>query len=148
MSTAVQPYGMPHRYHLHHPHLFASDVEATIAFYQRWFEAEVRWDGSYGGARNVFMKIGIGAMHLYDQPPRGAGRNAIHHLGFQVVGLRELHGRMNAAGLKPNPVREHDGSAYFMVGAPDGVLLEVFEPGPARDPVVREYYGFGPAADG
>ena len=52
------------------------------------------------------MKIGIGAMHLYDQPPRDIGKNAIHHLGMQVVGLAELYERMMAAGLNiPNPIR-------------------------------------------
>lgn len=60
------PYGSPTRFHLQHTHLFASDIEATIAFYRTWFDAEVVRDGVYAQARNVFMKIGIGAMHLYD----------------------------------------------------------------------------------
>lgn len=138
------PYGSEKRYHLHHPHLFASDIDATIEFYTHWFDAEVAWDGGVAGARNVFMRIGIGAMHLYDQPPRGEGKNAIHHLGMQVVGLRELYDRMKAAGLHiPNPIRElGGGGGYFMLGAPDGVVLEIFEPGPTRDRVVQEYYGY------
>ncbi len=139
------PYGMQARYHLHHPHLFASDLDATMAFYQKWFEAEVHWDGGYGGARNVFMKIGIGAIHFYEQAPRDLGRNAIHHLGFQVVGLRDLHARMEAAGIRPNPIREDRGSTYFMVEAPDKVLLEVFEPGLEREQSVLEYYGLSPS---
>ncbi len=57
-------YGTPHRAHLHHPHLFCSDVDATIAFYRDWFGAEVRYDGPYADTRNVFLKIGTGAMHL------------------------------------------------------------------------------------
>ncbi|KQV64104.1 VOC family protein [Caulobacter sp. Root343] len=139
------PYGSAQRYHLQHIHLFASDIERTIAFYRTWFDAEVTWDGDYAGARNVFMKIGIGAMHLYDQAPRDLGRNAVHHLGMQVVGLDDLHDRMVAAGVPiRNPVRRSGGSGYFMLEAPDGVLLEVFEPGPQRDPEVRRYYGFGP----
>lgn len=136
------PYGLDDRYHLQHIHLFASDIDATIEFYTKWFDARVAWDGDYGGARNVFMKIGIGAMHLYEQPPRDLGRNAMHHLGMQVVGLRDLYDRMKAGGVElPNPVREHFGGGYFMVKAPDDVLLEVFEAGGSRDPVVLEYYG-------
>ena len=81
------PYGRTQRYHLQHVHLFAQDIEQTIDFYTRWFDAEVAWDGGYGGARNVFLKIGIGALHLYDQAPRELRRNAVHHLGMQVVGL-------------------------------------------------------------
>lgn len=143
MSTqTTRPYGRDERYHLQHVHLFASDLGATIAFYRKWFDAKVVWDGDYGGARNVFMKIGIGAMHLYEQPPRDLGRNAVHHLGFQVVRLGELYERMKDAGLYlPNPIREHEGGGYFMVQAPDNVLLEVFEPGPQRDPRVLHYYG-------
>jgi catechol 2,3-dioxygenase-like lactoylglutathione lyase family enzyme len=139
-----RPYGMDDRYHLQHVHLFASDLDATIAFSAKWFDAKVVWDGEYGGARNIFMKIGIGAMHLYEQPPRDLGANAVHHLGFQVVGLHDLYERMKAAGVYlPNPIRESFGGGYFMVKAPDNVLLEVFEPGTTRDQRVREYYGVG-----
>lgn len=139
------PYGRDDRYHLQHVHLFASDIDATLAFYTTWFDAHVVWDGDYGGARNVFVKIGIGAMHLYEQAPRDLGRNAVHHLGMQVVGLHELYGRMKAAGLHlPNPIRESGGGGYFMVKAPDDVLLEVFEAGATRDPRVLAYYGLAP----
>lgn len=144
IPSRERPYGRDDRFHLQHARLFASDIDETLAFYGHWFDARVVWDGDYGGARNVFMKIGIGAMHLYDQPPRDLGRNAVHHLGMQVVGLRDLYDRMKAAGVDlPNPVREHSGGGYFMVKAPDGVLLEVFEPGPSRDPRVLEHYGLG-----
>ena len=137
------PYGRTQRYHLQHIHLFASDVDATIAFYRDWFDAEPVWDGDVAGARNIFMKIGIGAMHLYEQSPRDFGKNAVHHLGMQVVGIEELYDRMVAAGLHvPNPIRTlPGGGGYFMLGGPDGVVIEIFEPGPTRDPVVRNYYG-------
>ncbi len=140
----LYPYGREERYHLHHSHLFCSDIEQTIAFYQTWFDAEVVWDGGVAGARNVFMKIGQGAMHLYDQAPRDLGKNAIHHLGMQVVGLEELYARMQAAGLHiPNPIRDlGGGGGYFMLEAPDNVLLEVFEPGISKYARVRAYYGF------
>lgn len=138
------PYGSDARYHLQHIHLFATDLAATMAFFCDWFDAEPVWDGDVAGARNVFMKIGIGALHLYEQPPRGDGRNAIHHIGMQVVGIEELYGRMVAAGLHvPNPIRTLPGDGgYFMLGGPDGVVIEIFEPGPMRDPVVGRYYGF------
>lgn len=139
-----RPYGRDDRYHLQHVHLFAAKIDETIAFYTKWFDARVTWDGDYGGARNVFMKIGIGAIHLYEQPPRDLGRNALHHLGMQAVGLSDLYDRMKAAGVDlPNPIRESFGGGYFMVKAPDDVLLEVFEAGASRDPHVLEYYGLG-----
>ncbi len=138
------PYGSDRRFHLQHVHLFASDLDTSIGFYRNWFDGVVVWDGEYAATRNVFMKIGIGAIHFYEQPPRGDGRNAVHHIGMQVAGIHELYGRMKAAGLHlPNPVREHDGGGYFMVAAPDNVLLEVFEPGAGRTAAVRHYYGLG-----
>lgn len=137
------PYGSDARYHLQHIHLFATDLAATIAFFRDWFDAELVWDGDVAGARNVFMKIGIGALHLYEQPPRDHGRNAIHHIGMQVVGIEELYDRMTSAGLHiPNPIRKlPGGGGYFMLGGPDGIVIEIFEPGATRDPVVRRYYG-------
>ena len=136
------PYGSSKRFHLQHVHLFASDIERSIRFYCHWFDAEVIWDGPYAGTRNIFMKIGNGALHFYADAPRESRRNAVHHLGIQVVGLQELYDRMCAEHLPlRNPIRQHDGGGYLMVEAPDGVLLELFEPGPNRDPVVLSYYG-------
>lgn len=135
-------YGSRARFHMHHAHLFAADLDKTLDFYRKWFDGEVTWDGEYAGARNVFMKIGIGALHFYDKPPRDHGRNAIHHLGMQVVGLEELYARMVADGVYfPNPLRRFDGSCYVMLEGPDGVLWELFEPGPGRNADVLRYYG-------
>ncbi|TDF64539.1 VOC family protein [Cupriavidus sp. L7L] len=142
------PYGSEARFHMHHAHLFASDIDATVAFYQKWFDGKVMWDGSYGGSRNVFMRIGIGALHFYSQGPREHGRNAIHHLGMQVVGLEDLYERMKTDGVElRNPIRKADGSSYLMLEAPDGVLWELFEPGIGRDPTVLRYYGLEALAD-
>ena len=58
--------------HLHHVHVFASDLEATVAWWRDKLGGEVVFDGDFGGARNVFMQVGAGRLHLYDQPPRGA----------------------------------------------------------------------------
>lgn len=143
--TPLTPYGSTERCHLQHVHLFASDLAQSIAFYQRWFDAELVWDHAHAGARNVFLRIGRGALHFYDQPPRELARNAIHHLGIQVVGLQAQYDRMQAGGIAlPNPIRwsgpPGDGG-YFMVQAPDNVLLEVFEPGREYERAVLAYFG-------
>ena len=137
------PYGSSRRYHLQHIHLFASDLDKSITFYTTWFDGEVAWDGAYAGSRNVFMKIGVGALHFYEQQPRDLGRNAVHHLGIQVVGLEDLYDRMGNAGIElRKPIQDSNGSKYFMLEAPDGVLLELFEPGADREKEARNYYGF------
>lgn len=140
-----RPYGRSERCHLQHVHLFASNLAQSMAFYTRWFDAEVVWDGSHAGTRNVFVRVGKGALHLYDQAPRELGRNAIHHIGIQVVGLQEQYDRMQAGGVElPHPIRwmgaAGDGG-YFMVQAPDRVLIEVFEPGAEYGQQVLAYFG-------
>jgi catechol 2,3-dioxygenase-like lactoylglutathione lyase family enzyme len=66
---------------LHHTHLLASDLDATIAFWRDSFGAEVVHDVEFAGARNVFLRVGSGRIHLYDQPPKTTDRGAVHHLG-------------------------------------------------------------------
>lgn len=112
----------------HHAHLFASDLDATLQFYEQWFDAVVAADYEFAGARNVMVKIGSGMLNFYDQAPRHSGKNAVHHLGFQVDDLGDLVERMTAAGFDfRSPIRELPELDYLMVEAPDGVLLEVFE---------------------
>ena len=113
---------------LHHVHIFASNVDATIAWWSRHLGARVMFDGDNAGARNVLIGIGRGRINIYDQPPRGRGRNAVHHIGVRVANLRAAWDRMLAEGLtSPGGLREHDGLRYVMIEAPDGVLVELFE---------------------
>lgn len=113
---------------LHHAHLFASDIDATLAWWQRHMGARVLYDGVLAGARNVFIAVGAGRLHIYDQPPRDAGRGAVHHLGVRVKGLREVWQRLQGDGVQSqHGLREHEGWRYVMVAAPDNLLLELFE---------------------
>ena len=49
---------------LHHAHLMCSDTDETIDFYTRWFDAEVVNDVVFAGARNRFLRVGDGRIHL------------------------------------------------------------------------------------
>ena len=114
--------------HLHHVHLFSRDLDAATAWYTRALGAEVCFDGDFGGARNVFMKIGTGRVHLYSQPPRDEGRGAIHHVGIRTTDLSGLHRRLIDMGTSfRSGVREFGTWRYIMCPAPDNVLLELFE---------------------
>ena len=114
---------------LHHVHIFASDIDATIAWYCDKLGGEVRWDGDFAGARNVFMKIGRGRLHLYDQPPRHSTSGSIHHIGIGTDDLEGLHQRLLAQGVPfRSGIREFGYARYIMCAAPDNVLLELFEP--------------------
>ena len=112
----------------HHAHLFASDLSETLGFYERWFDAEVVADHTFAGARNIMVRVGTGMLNFYDQAPRERGRNAVHHLGFQVDDLADLTNRMKLAGLElRSEIRELPELDYLMIEGPDGVLLELFE---------------------
>lgn len=113
---------------LHHAHLFASDIDATVAWWCQHLDAKVLHDEVLAGARNVFIGVGTGRLHIYDQPPRDQGRGAIHHLGIRVGQLREVWARLQVAGVTSRGgLREHDGWRYVMISAPDDILLELFE---------------------
>ena len=113
---------------LHHTHIFASDIDRTLAWWQRHFEARILFDGVHAGSRNVLIGIGSGRLNIYDQPPRDEGRGAVHHIGIRVADLPAVWQRLQHHGItSPNGLREHDGWRYVMIAAPDNLLVELFE---------------------
>jgi catechol 2,3-dioxygenase-like lactoylglutathione lyase family enzyme len=120
---------------LHHVHLFASDIAASIRFYTEMFGAKVVFDEIVAGARNVLIQIGTGRINFYDQPPRGAGQNAVHHLGINTDDISALVAHMESKGVKfRTPIRDFGDLKYIMLEGPDRVLIEVFENGAKRQP--------------
>ena len=90
--------------------------------------ARILFDGPLAGSRNVFIAVGSGRLHLYEQPPRDSGHGAIHHLGIRIQGLKKELKRLQAEGLNSRTgLREQETWRYVMVEAPDGLLLELFE---------------------
>jgi catechol 2,3-dioxygenase-like lactoylglutathione lyase family enzyme len=129
---------------LHHAHLFASDIDATIRWWKTMLGAEVAYDGTMAGVRNVFLGIGRGRLHIYDQPPRdGAARGAIHHLGVKTDDLLGLAAHMRSQGaVFRSEIREFGDWRYIMTAAPDSVLLELFQIDlDAINPALAEYFG-------
>ncbi len=116
------------RFDLHHAHLFATDLDATLAWWRTHMGAEVLFDGVLAGARNVLLAVGTGRLNIYDRAPKRPGGGTIHHLGIRVAGLRDAWRVLQEAGISsPGGLREHPGWRYVMIEAPDGLLLELFE---------------------
>jgi catechol 2,3-dioxygenase-like lactoylglutathione lyase family enzyme len=113
---------------LHHAHLFATDVERSIEFWTRHFGAELLADETLMGARNVFLRVGEGRLHFYSQPPKHAGAGTVHHLGIETDDLAGLVARLREAGVSLTDIRRHPQADYAMAQAPDGLLLELFQP--------------------
>lgn len=59
------------RIRLHHAHLFAADLDTTLSWWKTNLAGQVRHDVVFAGARNVFMNVGDGRLHFYDQAPPG-----------------------------------------------------------------------------
>lgn len=113
---------------LHHVHVFASNIDETIHWWRRHMDAKIIFDDELAGARNVFLAVGSGRLHLYDEAPRDRGRGSVHHLGVKVANLRDEWQRLQLQGItSPHGLRERDGWRYVMICAPDGLLLELFE---------------------
>jgi catechol 2,3-dioxygenase-like lactoylglutathione lyase family enzyme len=85
--------------HVHHVHLFASDIEKSLAFYQNAFGGKIILDEELAGARNVFMRVGTGRIHFYDQAPSFSGRGSIHHFGIQTDDIDGVVEKLKAMGV-------------------------------------------------
>ncbi len=110
-----------------HAHIFASDLPATVRFFQEMFGAEVVWDQEAAGARNVRLAIGRGFIHLYDQPPK-LDRPGNIHLGIETDDLDGLVEHMRSKGFQfRNPIRDYPQFRYVMIAAPDNILIELFQ---------------------
>ena len=113
---------------LHHVHLFASDLDASLRFYREMFGAKILFDETVAGVRNVMIKIGTGRINFYDQQPRGTGPSAVHHLGIYTEDIYGVVSHMEAKGFKfRSPVRDFGELKYIMLEGPDRVLIEIFE---------------------
>ena len=111
-----------------HAHLFASDLPATVRFFQEMFSAEIVWDQEAAGVRNVRLAIGKGFIHLYDQPPKLDRPGNIHHLGIETDDLDGLVEHMRSKGFQfRNPIRDYPQFRYVMIAAPDNILIELFQ---------------------
>ncbi|MEW6531346.1 MAG: VOC family protein [Thermodesulfobacteriota bacterium] len=127
--------------HLHHVHIFASDVQETIRFYQEIFDGKVIMDLEVAGARNVFIRVGTGRLHLYDQPPKNPGRGSIHHFGIQTDDIVGVVERLKLKGVSlRKEVADLGVWKYVMVPAPDDVLIELFEVQKDKLPVEYQSY--------
>lgn len=113
---------------LHHAHLMTSDVDAAIRFWCDHFAAEVVLDEDIAGARNVFLRVGEGRLHLYAQAPTHLGQGTVHHLGIETDELAPLTMRLKSEGISVSEIRHHTEFDYAMAEAPDNLLLELFQP--------------------
>ena len=127
---------------VHHIALVATDVEATIGFYQDLLGfplTEVFENRDYQGSTHFFFDIGNGnALAFFDFPGLDLGPYAevlggLHHCAISVPepAWLEIKDRLTAASVEYSHV---DGSSLYLSG-PDGERIELIS-----DPL-GEMYG-------
>jgi catechol 2,3-dioxygenase-like lactoylglutathione lyase family enzyme len=127
---------------VHHIALLASDVEATIAFYQGVLEfplTELFENRDYRGSTHFFFDIGNGnLLAFFDFPGLDLGEygevlGGLHHIAISVEPERweHLKAKLETAGV---PTEHMSGSSLYFQG-PDGERLELI-----KDPL-KEMYG-------
>jgi hypothetical protein len=87
----------------------------------------------------VFLRIGAGHLHLYDQRPKTLGQGTVHHLGIQTDQLDRLVERLRALEVSVTDIRRHPTADYAMAQGPDQLLIELFQPH-AVPPELRDYF--------
>ena len=121
--------------HVHHVHIFASDINKSVKFYEEFFGGKIILDAELAGARNVFIQIGNGRLHLYDQPPKNPGKGSIHHFGIQTDNIEEVVSKLTSKGIiLKKGITDLGFWKYVMVPASDEILIELFQVDKAKLP--------------
>ena len=122
-----------------HVHLRSPDPEATAAFYERMFGAEVirtmqqgkpRIDLKVGGANVFILPVVPGDK---TNPPPTSPYQGLDHFGLSVTGIDAVVADLKAKGaeftMEPNNIRP--GIRIAFLRGPEGVSIELLERSPA-----------------
>lgn len=118
-----------------HIHLRSPDPEATAAFYERMFGAEVirteqqgktRIDLRIGGASVFIAPVGPG--DAVGSPPK-TPYQGLDHFGLEVKGIDAIVADLKSKGaeftMEPNNIRP--GTRIAFLRGPEGVSIELLE---------------------
>lgn len=122
-----------------HIHLRSPNPEATAAFYERMFGAEVirtmqqgkpRIDLKVGGANVFILPVAAGDK---TNPPPVSPYQGLDHFGLTVTGIDAVVADLKAKGaeftMEPNDIRP--GVRIAFLRGPEGVSIELLERKPA-----------------
>jgi len=122
-----------------HIHLRSPNPEATAAFYERMFGAEVIRSMQQGKPR-IDLKIGGADVFIAEvapdakvNPPPRTPYQGLDHFGLSVTGIDAVVAELKAKGaeftMEPNTIRP--GVRIAFLRGPEGVSIELLERKPA-----------------
>ncbi len=130
---------------LDHVHVYCPDVETSVGFYKRHFEAEeVMRNENVHKQTRVFLSIGGSLVVLSPVPPGitpsdppAAGDGAythgfgVAHFGFRVEDVESAVEDLSSRGVAVlgAPISESSGLTYAYIAGPDGVVIELTQYG-------------------
>jgi lactoylglutathione lyase len=118
-----------------HIHLFTHDPEATAAFYERMFGAEVIRSMQRGKPR-IDLRLGGANIFILDvsQDPKAAAGPAhphqgLDHFGLEVKNIDVVCADLRAKGavFSREPVTIRPGTRIAFVAGPDGASIELLD---------------------
>ena len=129
-----------------HIALSVKDPAAAAKFFVDVFEMKIVGSFDGRGAKGYYLSDGNFNLALLDfksDVVAGDGRDkdwlGVHHFGFEVDSLREVHKKLTAAGSKPlNVINEFLGvglergaqsNVEVKYAGPDGMMIDVSETG-------------------
>jgi catechol 2,3-dioxygenase-like lactoylglutathione lyase family enzyme len=120
---------------IEHVHFYCADPEATLGFFQKYFDAAVDGRVPFPDWLIIRMKLGETIVALspkrgdmvLGEPARGP-RRGFDHLGVFVEGIDALVARMQADGVEVEAAPYDAGPVRIAyVYAPDGIQLELIQ---------------------
>ena len=131
MSNVVLP-------SLHHVALTVTNLEASIAWYERVFGIQFRMEGPHDGGTGMLLADPawrfIIVLHRHDanQSERFAEtRTGLDHVGFAVSTRAELGAwqeHLTALGVEQSPIHDTPYGYILVFRDPDNIQLELFAP--------------------
>jgi catechol 2,3-dioxygenase-like lactoylglutathione lyase family enzyme len=118
---------------IEHANITVNDVDASVAFYQKLFDAKLRWQGSTSSG-NRAAHIGVEDTYLALFEADGAGKAAsgygtvgFNHLGFQVDNLDVYKSKLDTMGVALKGEDDYAPGRRLYFYDPDGIEIELVE---------------------
>ena len=119
-------------YDLHHLHHETTDVDATVAFYQQNFDAELTERFEREGVQWARITIGGASLNVTDRGKFDVDLgiyNGLDHFALQTNDLDETVASLKANGVNffVEPTSPAPGVRVAFVSGPDNVKIEILQ---------------------